>query len=460
VFYLLINQQAHRRQMLNQLIRRSCLTVWLISFLSLPVLAEESLSTSSSSLHFSGFATFAGTYNNNDEAGASASFGQKHVAGQGLSTYLDSVIGGQIDWRIRPGTSVTFQGVASPSSDMEPILRMGYFRQQFDNNLALRLGRIRSPVYFDSDVVEIGYAYLMMRPALPIYTLLNTFSWIDGVDVQWRFPLNNMVFLAQGYGGQVDYDVGIPGTSRMTNGSLEGLIGIAMSLITPNIMYRASHSYANRSTMRSDELRQLNAGLTQLSTTLNTLAMNPLLPAEITRGLNQQALGIDALKNPYNGDDLTYTSIGFDAYLGHWRLMGEWVRVNPDSEILGVHQGFQVSVGYNIGQWTPYASFAHFRRQSALLDTQALSPTGLDPVLDAGLSQAKTELDNLARYSDDTSQSISLGMRWDFRKNMDLKVQYDHIRTPNQWTPGALSTASLPFDNTVNLVTVGIDVIF
>lgn len=435
-------------------------TGFLLLLVCLPGGAQDRPNTFPSPLHFSGFATFAATYNDSDQAGAIASFGQKKPAKKGWSPYLDSVIGGQIDWWITPQTSLAIQGVARPGDDMEPQLRMGYVRQQLGNNLAVRLGRIRSPMYFDSDVTEIGYAYLMMHQPLPLYVLLNTFSWIDGGDLQWRHSLGNTVLLMQGYGGQVNYEVRLPGTEQAADGALEGLVGLAVSAITPKVTYRFSHTYARRSSMRSSELSQLNAGLGQLSGGVRQLAMNPLLPASYRQALGQQAGGIDALMDPYDGTNLTYTSIGFDAYLDRWRLMGEWVRVDPDSDLLGLHQGFQLTAGYSLGEWTPYVSFARFRRQSEHLDTRALSPTGLNPTLDAGLAYAQAELDSLARYADDSSQTISLGVRWDFHEKMDLKVQYDHFTTLNQWTPGSLSAETLPFDNRVNLITVGIDVIF
>lgn len=426
---------------------------------SLPAWGAEVREAAPSNFHFSGFATLSGTYNDNDEAGAVTSFAQQRPAKQGFSANLDSVLGGQVDWWMTSGTSVTLQGVARIGDDMEPALRMGYLRQQLVNNLAVRLGRIRSPVYFDSDVTEIGYAYLMARPALPLYGLLNSFSWIDGGDLQWRHPLGKTVMLVQAYGGQVDYEVQVPGTSGTTDGTLEDIVGLAVSAIMPKVTLRASHTYVGSSILRSSDLSQLNTGLTQLSGSLRLTALNPMLPPGSGLVLNRQADQIQALTDPYDGG-ATYTSLGFDAYLGAWRLMGEWVQVDPESEILGLHEGFQLTTGYSIGEWTPYVSFARFDRQTAHLNTQALSSTGIDPTLDAGLARAKSELDRLAKLSDASIESISVGVRWDFRKNMDLKIQYDHFSTPSSSTPGILSVETIPFRNDVNLITVGLDVVF
>ncbi|SDX43361.1 hypothetical protein SAMN05421644_10394 [Allochromatium warmingii] len=412
-------------------------------------------------LYFSGFATFAGTYNDNDAAGVVTSFAQKRPANKGFSTKLDSVLGGQIDWWLTPTTSVTLQGVARVGNEMEPELRLGYLRQQLGDALSVRLGRIRTPVYFDSDVTEIGYAYLLARPALPIYGLLNSFSWLDGGDVQWRHPFGNTVMLVQGYGGRVDYAVYAPGTTpkTITNGEFTDVVGLAVSAILPRVTFRLSYTEVGDMHLNSPELNVLNAGLTQLAGGVRLLAHNPLLPLPNALGLQQQAAQIEDLINPYDGAAI-YTSLGFDAYLGAWRLMGEWVMVDPKSAMLARHDGFQLTAGRSFGQWTPYVSYAQFERKTANLNTQALTATGLHPLLDAGLAQAQAELDRLAHASDASTESLSVGVRWDFRHNMALKVQYDHFRTPDASTRGILAVETVPFRNEVNVLTVGLDVVF
>ena len=414
---------------------------------------------SAQNVHLSGFATLSATYNDNHDVGVVTSFSQKRPAEQGTSANLDSVIGGQLDWRAGPHTTITLQGVARAGDDMNPQLRMGYLRQQLGNEVAVRIGRIRSPLYFDSDVTEIGYAYMMSRPALPLYGIVNSVSWIDGGDLQWRHMFGDTVMLVQGYGGNIDFNLHIHGSSGEADGKVRDVYGVAVSAIRPNITLRASHTHFGSYALSSAALDQLNTGLGQLSGGLRSIALNPLLPAASAAALKAQADQIDGYTNPFDSA-ATYTSIGFDAFMGPWRFLGEWVQLASDSEAVGTNQGYQLSAGYSVGEFTPYLSFARMMRKTALLDTSALSATTLDATLDAGLAQMQAGLDQLAQSSDVSTQSLSVGVRWDFRPNMDLKVQYDHLTTPDAMTPGIFTVSSRPFDNKVNLLTVAVDVVF
>src|SRR5574343_868306 len=111
-------------------------------------------------LRLSGFGTLGLTHNDSSDAGAIFSSAQKRPAGEGWSANLDSVLGLQLEWQAGENTAFVLQGVARAGDDLSPALRMFYLRQQISNDFAVRAGRIRSPLYFDSDVVEIGYAYL------------------------------------------------------------------------------------------------------------------------------------------------------------------------------------------------------------------------------------------------------------------------------------------------------------
>lgn len=116
------------------------------------------------------------TYHNNDQIGAVTSFAQKKPANDGISTNLDSVLGLQLDWQLLQNTAATIQGLARKGDSMQPELRMGYLRQQLWNNVSIRIGRIRSPFFFDSDVAEIGYASMtVMQTLLSQYFTRNTY---------------------------------------------------------------------------------------------------------------------------------------------------------------------------------------------------------------------------------------------------------------------------------------------
>jgi hypothetical protein len=434
----------------------------LFSAFSLPVaLADQGPVSPLDSVKLSGFATLGLTYNDNDTAGAIFSYSQKHPADKGISGYLDSVLGLQLEWRPLQATSVVIQGVARPGNDMQPDLRMGYVRQQFGSETALRVGRIRSPLYFDSDVSEIGYAYLIARPPMPLYGMVNSVAHIDGGDLQWRHAFGNTAIMAQGYFGQVDYKQRFYNMNPVAeaDAKLRNIRGLAISATLPDFTVRASRTWIGSYTLRSDQVDQINAAAGQLAGGLQAMAMNPQLPAAMTGALAYKAQQIQGYTNPFDGEPV-YTSIGFDANAGNWRLLGEATQLDSNSAMVGKYRGYQLTAGYQLNEFTPYVSVARLDRKSPALDTSALSPTGLDPMLDAGLGQLQGGLDQASQFANISTHSVSVGVRYDFRENMALKLQYDRLETPNSMTPGALSVAQLPFDNKVNLFTVTFDTVF
>ncbi|MFC7655151.1 hypothetical protein ACFQT4_23940 [Pseudoduganella danionis] len=152
--------------------------------------AANSANDAPAALRLSGFGTLGITHNDNSDAGAIFSSAQKRPAGQGWSANLDSVLGLQLEWQAGANTAFVLQGVVRAGDDLSPELRMAYLRQQISNDFAVRAGRIRSPLYFDSDVVEIGYAYLMARPALPLYGGADrNGATISATPRCWRRPI-------------------------------------------------------------------------------------------------------------------------------------------------------------------------------------------------------------------------------------------------------------------------------
>lgn len=412
-------------------------------------------------LRLSGFGTLGFTHNDNHDAGAIFSSAQKRPAGQGWSANLDSVLGLQVEWQAGPDTAFVLQGVARAGDDLSPELRMAYLRQQISNDFAVRGGRIRSPLYFDSDVVEIGYAYLMARPALPLYGTVNSVASLDGADLQWRHNFGDTAVLAQAYYGQSDYHHRFYNLDpvQAADASLRHIRGLAVSATFPNLILRASHSLIGSYTMRSPQVSQINAATAQIAGALQAAAANPFLPAALGAGLQAKAQGIRALAAPFDSRPL-YTSVGFDANAGDWRLLGEATRLDSRSAMVGKYHGYQFTLARSFDEITPYVSLARQRRASPALDTSALTPSGLDPALDGALAQLKGGLDQAARYADLSTRSISAGVRYDFRGNMALKLQYDHMKTPGAYAPGYFAVSHLPIRPTVNLFTVSLDFVF
>lgn len=425
---------------------------------SLPGLADDALDSSERPLKLSGFATLAATYNGNGQAGVITSFAQKEPAYQGLSANVDSDVGGQLEWKALADTSFLAQAVARAGNDMTPELRMAYVRQALGNAFAVRLGRIRGPLYFDSDVAEIGYAYMMVRPPIPLYAIANSVSALDGGDVQWRYSFGTTGLLARAYDGNSSYRQHFYYSGTDADSDIRGIRGFAISVTRPNLTVRFARTITHSSTIRSGQLEQLDEGLDQVAGGLLAASSNPLLPRSVAAAFGAQAAQIAALVNPFDSRP-SYTSIGFDGDWRSLRLMGEWTELNSHAALIGKFDGYHLTTGYALGDYTPYLSVARLMRKTPLLDTGALSVT-TGTALDAAAAQIRGALEVAAQQADLSSRSLSAGMRWDFRTNMALKIQYDYISTPSSIVPGSFAVQRTPFVNHTNLGTLALDIVF
>ena len=106
--------------------------------------------------------------------------------------------------------------------------------------------------------------------------------------------------------------------------------------------------------------------------------------------------------------------------------MGEWARMDTRC-VLGENTGWYVSGGYRLRKTlTPYVTYARVKTNGNTSDpglsVAAMPPSQAGPA--AGLNAALNSILG-ARAVQDT---ISVGGRWDFRKNTAFKLQLDHSR--------------------------------
>lgn len=413
---------------------------------------------------FSGFSTLALTHNNNASAGLIFSQDQVHPARQGWSGHLDSVIGGQVDYRISSATDLVVQGVVRAGMG-EPQLRMAFARHRLGGGVSFRVGRFRNPMFFDSDVAEVGYANLMVRPALPVYIVANSVPAVDGADLQWQTQWGDASVVVQGYVGKARYRQQFyDQNGEIGLNKVDPLRGAAASLNWPSLTLRASRTLT-RSTIDSDSIRRFYGGVQQLAGGLGQAGAGlALMPGMAAAGAALQAQGaqIAGLDGLYNSQP-SYTSVGFDGTANRWRFAGEWIELDTGSAMLGRFKGFQLTAGYSWGAWTPFVSTAALLRKTPLFDSSRLNvnTAGAAPALDGAATALRNGLDQSSQTTDISSRSISVGARWDFRDNMALKFQFDRIRTPGARANGPFAVPNPgAYVNGAHVFTISLDTVF
>jgi hypothetical protein len=101
-------------------------------------------------------------------------------------------------------------------------------------------------------------------------------------------------------------------------------------------------------------------------------------------------------------------SVGASYDPGDWFVISEWVQRRSTTKIGAMY----VSGGYRIDKFTPYILYSQNSSGSFLTYTPAPSAGAIE-------------------RSKRSQSTVSLGLRWDFMRNTDFKIQYDQVKLSN-----------------------------
>ena len=180
-------------------------------------------------------------------------------------------------------------------------------------------------------------------------------------------------------------------------------------------------------------------------------------PASIRReSLAPRPQGV-ALDDKYDWDGKRFSliSVGGIYDPGEWFMAGEWGRVQHHS-VVGASSGWYVSGGYRLAKFAPYVTYGELKANSNTSDP-GLTVSTLPPFLAGPATEANAAL-NSALALIAIQRTISVGTRWDFMKNADFKVQFDHTHN-GAGSPGILMNLQPGFEpgGTVNLFSAAVD---
>ena len=359
-----------------------------------------------------GFGTLGAAHSNQDQADFVGNFFQPNGAGHWRPwvVSVDSKLGVQMDTRFSDKLSGVVQAVARYRYDgsYTPEVEWANVKYQFSPDFDIRIGRFVASTFMHSDVILVGYAYPWIRPPMEVYSLLP-FTNKDGVDTSYRFHLGNDVenVVELSYGSTIHK---MPGGGRVTADRYL------------DIHDRVEHGPTT-----------VRLGYTTLDGSWHTPSVNALFDGFAQFGntvpgpAGQQALLIEhqrrMIDSPYS-----IITVGVTHDPGDWLLMAEWGKaITHNPVFMSDVTAWYVSGGYRLGAFTPYLTLAQVRPHKLLVD--AIPTAGLPPPAVAEATALNGGLAALVDALAFSQDSISAGVRWDFRKNMDLKLQYEHLRT-------------------------------
>jgi hypothetical protein len=411
--------------------REVALSAWLVAT-ALGAACALAAASDQDIFAFNGFGTLGLVHSSDNSADFTATSFQPNGAGysRAWSASVDSLLGGQVTANISPQLSAVVQLVAQQNYNNTywPHVEWANIKYQFTADFDVRIGRIVQPTFLLSDSRKVGFANPWVRPPTEVYSL-NPITSLTGVDSSYRFHMGDVTSTLQAdYGRNLTFQ--FPGDARLDTSELWGIF----------------------------DTTEYGAALLHVSYVGATITLSS--PAtDLLNAFRQFGTQGDNIAQSYdaNGKSTTLLSVGASYSPGKWFALGEWARFDSHSFIGGA-TGSYISGGYRIGDFTPYLTRSQVteRIRSAPGLTLSELPLSAQPVAAA----LNLGLDNLiaARPVQYTS---SAGVRWDARKNVDIKLQLDRINL-GAASPGTLVNIQPGFSSggIVYIVSAALDFVF
>ena len=372
----------------------------------LPAAAAEN-STQFAGISLRGFGSLGLARSSSDQAEIVRDLSQPRGITNEWSGRSDSLLGLQGNYQATDQLEAVAQVVTRyhDGGNYKPELTWAFLKYEPNAYLSLRAGRFGTEFFMRADSRLIGYSYLAVRPAPDFFATLP-FSYIDGIDVQLTTPLGDGLLRSRLYRGLAREKIPISvehldiNAGPMTGGYLDYQQGAWQ--------WRGGYSQIRFSHDMPPPIDQLRASLSA---------------ASVSTGIATAQAASDALA--LNGHVGHYYSLGAAYDDGPLQANAMLSRIRHTSVAFENSRSGMFIIGYRVGEVTPFAGFSWTRSEAKQL------ATGL-PNATAGLTTLNASVAAVLADSHSDQNTSTLGLRWDFRRNMALKVQADVVRGTRQ----------------------------
>ena len=328
-----------------------------------------------------------------------------------LSIKPDTMVAIQTLSKVNDRLSATAQLTGFAGNDFDVNFEWAYINYELTNDIDVKAGRIRMPVFSYSSSLDLGYSYVWIRPPAEVYNVFLTN--LEGVSADYNLLLGDWYTTASVYFGETS------GTDPETQSfvEFESILGGSLTLNNGNLSLRGSYSVdedvtANRTVFVSDfNLSDPTAGA------FTTQAVS--LPVSFTSASAIYDNGTFLLNSEY-----TYTKFINDAN-------------NNET-------AWFATTGLRVGDFTPHVTYSSFKQS----DNSTTTLPGL-----YGYPYQIAVKD----YAHDIS-AITAGVRWDFDIAASAKIEYT-TRTDSTKEPTGLDGKWSPYGD-AQAISVAVDVVF
>ncbi|MET1077248.1 MAG: hypothetical protein ABWY06_04420 [Pseudomonas sp.] len=170
--------------------------------LAMTLASAPALALEPGEYRFNGFGSLGATYLGGEDDGRSYGVnGQTTDAWRGDQL---SKLGGQLQYGLTERLGLTAQVTAKAAQDTwQGNLEWLYLSFQANDELMLRMGRLRTPVYMYSETIDVGFTYPWLRLPDEVYSQVQLSNY-EGFDGVYSLPLSFGSLTLQVAGGQAE----------------------------------------------------------------------------------------------------------------------------------------------------------------------------------------------------------------------------------------------------------------
>ena len=383
----------------------------------------------------SGYGTLGVVHSSDDEADYIAETflpnGPGHT--RDWSADVDSRFALQVTANVTPKLSAVVQFISEQRFDgsYQPTTEWANLIYRFTPDFNVRVGRFVQPTFLFADTRNVAYTYPWVRPPTELYDLVPV-THNDGIGVFYRMQLGGGVIetLEASYG---ELDIHLP--DRLGDGDTKARDSISLMSTTE---YGAA---------------TLRISYHQVDLTVEEFG----LLFDAFRQFGPEGVAI-ANRYDVDGDRAEFVGVGLNYDPGQWFAIGEWGAIDSHN-VLGKSDAWYLSGGYRFGTFTPYVAYARLNYRDMTSDP-GLTLSSLPPPLagaGAGLNGALNGI--LAGAAG--QKTVTLGLRWDFMRNVAFKAQYEFIDR-DDGSPGTFGNLQPGFEpgGDAGLFSASLNVVF
>ena len=341
---------------------------------------------SASDIEIKAFGTLSGVYQSNEEIRYRKDIFAKDGSSGDLSFKTDSVLGAQLHLGVVENLFFVAQGIVQNNYEdhCKAKVDWGYFKYDRGQNFVVKLGRIRTPYYKNSENLNIGYSNLMIREAAEVYSQVP-FSSYNGVEFSYSDLVERYFYTLQVNYGKESLDVPIQSFNERFDVDVSDLFALNLSFGTEAVQLRATY---------------MNANISARNTTIDQLFADLRIE------------GYEALADQYEfrNKRSEYRGLGLFIDKNNILFMAEYGQRRIGTFYADT-QGAYATLAYNFDTITPFITLAKSKMNQTTYG--AYTPSDL--------------LNKILQSQNVAQRSAVLGVKYVLNEHIDLKMQYENI---------------------------------